>query len=135
MENFARPFVRYRLPAILWALLIFVGSSIPSRVFPTLKIFDIDKLIHVSIFFVFGILVYRSLAVPVIELSFRWSRAILAVAVVMVYGVIDEFHQSFVPGRTPDVWDATSDMVGGMLAIFIVYLHYRWKVMKDRKRA
>lgn len=125
-------FLRYRLPAILWAVLIFVGSSIPSKAFPVLKIFDFDKLIHISIFFVFGVLVYRAFAATDAEDSYRWSRAILAIGVVLIYGVIDEFHQSFVPGRSPDVWDATADTVGGILSMLVLFLYRRVKAMRRR---
>ncbi|MBI1805348.1 MAG: VanZ family protein [Ignavibacteriae bacterium] len=128
-------FVRYRLPAILWAMLIFIGSSIPAKAFPMLKIFDFDKLIHVVIFFGFGTLVYRALAPSIGNPTFSWRRAIVAILVVGAYGILDEFHQSFVPGRTPDIWDATADTIGGIVSVISIYIYYRWKSIKPQTEA
>jgi len=127
-----RTFIRYRFPAVLWAMLIFAGSSIPSKAFPVIKIFEFDKFIHLAVFFVFGFLVYRSLARTDDGVAFSWSRATLATLVVVVYGILDEFHQSFVPGRTPDVWDATADTLGGIVAVIVLFAYYRWKATKPR---
>jgi VanZ family protein len=41
--------------------------------------------------------------------------ALLAVAVSTLYGVTDEAHQSFVPGRDADPWDLVKDLGGAAL--------------------
>jgi VanZ family protein len=38
--------------------------------------------------------------------------ALLAVLLTVFYGVTDEIHQSFVPGRTPELRDLAADAVG-----------------------
>ena len=38
--------------------------------------------------------------------------AVLAVLISTVYGVTDEWHQSFVPGRVADPWDLVKDLAG-----------------------
>lgn len=43
--------------------------------------------------------------------------AFAAWAVTTLYGVSDEYHQSFVPGRTPDVLDLWADAIGAASAI------------------
>ena len=46
----------------------------------------------------------------------RGPMAVLAAVVFCVlYGVTDEYHQSFVPTRTPDVWDVVKDAVGALV--------------------
>jgi VanZ family protein len=45
----------------------------------------------------------------------RWAF-LLAV----LYGVSDEFHQSFVPGRNPDPFDIATDAAGALFALAIV---------------
>jgi VanZ family protein len=42
--------------------------------------------------------------------------AVLAVAISVLYGVTDELHQSFVPGRDADPWDLVKDLGGATLA-------------------
>jgi hypothetical protein len=46
----------------------------------------------------------------------------LGVAVAVGYGVADEWHQSFVPGRTPSAFDLGTDAVGAAVALWLVAL-------------
>lgn len=47
----------------------------------------------------------------------NWRMKLLAVLMCAGYGVTDEFHQMFVPGRTPDVMDLRNDAIGAALAM------------------
>jgi len=47
------------------------------------------------------------------------ARAISACAIASVYGVIDEWHQSFVPGRFASLTDVTLDVAGAVLGIWL----------------
>ena len=87
-----------------------------------MKIFQFDKLIHISIFFVFGLFVYRALGLGKREPMFLWYRGLLTILIVMAYGILDEYHQRFVPGRSPDLWDATADTFGGILSVTFLFL-------------
>ncbi len=44
----------------------------------------------------------------------------LGLALVVIYGLLDEFHQSFVPSRTPSIYDSGIDIAGG-LAVLIIF--------------
>ena len=61
MSPRTRHFIRHQLPAIVWALVIFTASSIPASRIPHFMFKISDKLIHASIFLVFGLFVYRAL--------------------------------------------------------------------------
>jgi VanZ family protein len=58
-------------------------------------------------------------------LAVLWARAlgerrhalILAFALTMLYALTDEFHQAFVPGRHPDLWDLVCDGFGAVLGL------------------
>ena len=115
-------FVRDQLPAILWAFLIFLLSSIPADLIPLPNIFQFDKVIHIGIFFFFGLFIYRAYNLFWTQSSFSFSRALATLLTVTIYGILDEFHQKFVPGRTPDVWDATADTTGGIFAIVLIFI-------------
>ncbi len=41
----------------------------------------------------------------------------LAWTITTMYGMTDELHQAFVPGRTPDVRDVVADATGAALAL------------------
>src|SRR5690606_15800676 len=45
----------------------------------------------------------------------RPALALLAV----LYGISDEIHQSFVPGRFPDLWDLVADSAGALLGAWL----------------
>jgi len=120
-------FFKYQFPAIAWALLIFIGSSIPAKYIPHYKIFTYDKLIHILLFLIFGLFVHRSLEPFIKKDYFSWGRAFFSIAVVILYGVLDEIHQGSVPGRTLDVWDAVADTIGGVLAAVILFVQYNIK--------
>jgi hypothetical protein len=47
------------------------------------------------------------------------ARAIGACAIASVYGVFDEWHQSFVPGRDASLTDVTFDVAGAVLGIWL----------------
>ena len=45
--------------------------------------------------------------------------ALAAVACSALYGVSDEWHQSFVPGRSPALGDVVADVAGAALAVVL----------------
>ena len=44
-----------------------------------------------------------------------WTAVLAAVAISSLYGVSDEYHQMFVPGRTFDVLDMAADAFGSVV--------------------
>jgi len=48
------------------------------------------------------------------ESRLGWQTIAAALGAAL-YGVTDEFHQAFTPGRSPDVFDVLADLVGGLL--------------------
>lgn len=116
------PFVRYQLPVILWAVLIFVSSSIPGNDFPEVDVPMADKIVHFFIFFVFCVLTHRAVKhqnrFPLLARHHLLSSVLLTVA----YGVIDEAHQIFVPIRTPSLRDLLADGLGASLYVGVIWL-------------
>jgi VanZ family protein len=92
-------------------LLIFIASSIPEL--GALPGGMSDKSGHSIGYALLGGLLLRAFADGRMA-GVTWGRAVLAAALATVYGVTDEFHQSFVPGRTPDVIDIAADAAGAM---------------------
>ena len=61
----------------------------------------------------------------------RWSAVtvatlVQAASIAVAYGVTDEWHQSFVPGRDADLWDVVADALGATLAIGAVGVLAWW---------
>ena len=43
----------------------------------------------------------------------------LALLLVVIYALLDEFHQSFVPSRTASIYDSAIDIAGGLTVLLI----------------
>ncbi len=82
-----------------------------------------DKLIHATVFGILGFFVLGAMKATVD--GYRAFQPWLAVILVTVYGVLDEFHQHFVPGRSPDIYDVMADAAGGMLGVWLFYRFIR----------
>lgn len=127
-----KDFIRFQMPVIAWALLIFWLSSIksiPSIRFPI----QLDKVAHFSIFF---ILCWFSRRAFDFQESIRWlkKQALLwAFIFSCIYGYFDEFHQRFVPGRTYDYYDMLADAIGALSFVLLFKLTERWRNQRREK--
>jgi len=119
-----RPFLRFVLPILIllvgafWAAL-FAASHLPS----TPAIVDrYDKLVHA--------MSYAALALGLASVLIAWRgyqpRFLVWVGVLVIaYGALDEYSQSLVPDRNPDLIDFAFDTAGAVLSLFLMYLAVR----------
>ncbi|MGH9682268.1 MAG: VanZ family protein [Candidatus Acidiferrales bacterium] len=80
----------------------------------------IRKCGHFTEYFILSLLILRSIRAGRHGVRLTW--AFIAIALVAGYASLDEFHQRFVPGRTPAVADVMLDTVGGAAAQVIAGL-------------
>ena len=57
------------------------------------------------------------------------AHGLAAIALTTVYGMSDEWHQSFVPGRTADITDLRADATGAILGTVACWL---WGIIRSR---
>lgn len=101
-------------PAALWAVVLFLLSSIPGSAIEGISVSDL--FIHTCVYSVLGAaLVYGRW-----KGSVGWSHGLLIAAGVL-YGASDEWHQSFVPGRYPAVSDWIADAAGIVIGYMALY--------------
>lgn len=79
--------------------------------------FVVRKLGHLSEYAVLALLVRRALAVTLAPAAGAWRVALVTLAFCAGYASMDEFHQTFVPGRTPSPGDVAIDTTGAALAL------------------
>ena len=103
--------------AVLWMGLIYGLSTLPGSAVPG----HFGSLGHYILYAALGALFL--LALP--PTSPPWRAAITAIVLASLYGVTDEFHQSFVPGRVPDVGDWLVDTAGAITAVVVIVLTRR----------
>lgn len=117
-------FIQHWVPLIGFCLLIFIQSSFPSPI----RDHDIpffDKYLHLLAYAVLGVLFYRAYAT--LRIGAKKDRiAVLSILSAGLYGVSDEIHQYFVPGRHADVMDAAVDLVGAVCGV----LCYRYFIKR-----
>ena len=107
----------YWLPVFIYCLLIYIQSSWPLPIsIPDIDF--IDKAFHFIIYFVLGALFFRAMG-NIYSESRISRRVLLAIIFSSLYGISDEIHQYFVPGRTADSYDAVADMLGSICGAFI----------------
>lgn len=119
----SKEFWLYQAPALGWAVLIFISSSISDLPTPKLGIQIQDKWAHFIVYLVLGYFLARAL---VFQKRFpKWRKYYFLFAIILgiLYGISDEFHQWFVPGRETDVYDALADSLG----VFVGVLVFRFR--------
>lgn len=110
--------IKYWLPVILWALLIFLLSSraLPEVTGTYWGDFTFKKLSHLVFYGILAVLIYRAL---VFEGMSKLKAIYFSVVFSMLYGISDEIHQSFVPGRQPHIRDIIFDTIGAGMSLLI----------------
>jgi len=95
-----------------YAALIFFLSSQSRWFFEPPDFFSSDKLYHLLEYGILGILLARLLEEYGFSSSYRKKIAWVLI-ISFLYGLSDEFHQWFVPGRYATLGDVLADSLGG----------------------
>jgi len=109
------------VPAALMMGLIFIASSTPASQIPFFGAIDllVKKGGHALGYALLGLSYFhalpRRLSVP--------YRAVMALLMAVLFSLSDEFHQSFVEGRTSALRDVLIDSGGATLALFAAALY------------
>jgi VanZ family protein len=116
------------VPVVIYMAVIFYLSSLPEPVLPANVT---DKSAHSFGYAGLAIVVTRAVAggLP------RRVTARIALTVLMMtlaYGVSDELHQMFVPGRTADIYDVQADVIGAAMGTLVCWL---WGIISFRGRS
>lgn len=102
------------LPVFVWMGVIFAVSS--SR-FGGDSAGVPDWVSHAMAYLILSLLICRALAGRFLA-PLSPGGALLATLFATAYGVSDEYHQSFVPGRDASAGDVASDLAGSALGAF-----------------
>jgi len=102
---------------ISYMLLIFLLSSVP---YPEQPGFLRNKhapiVEHIIEYSILGLLLIGSLSGT--KKNERYM-IILAVSIAILYGISDEIHQFFVPGRYCDIIDVLADSLGSVIGVMV----------------
>jgi VanZ family protein len=103
------------VPMIVVMGTIFFLSNQPGDSLSLPPIPGIDKLAHMI---AYGVLAGTVLFAHNNEQRHRRPRRVMVFTVIfcLLYGISDEFHQSFIPGRTASVYDLFADCGGAAMS-------------------
>ena len=101
------------LPAILWAAVIFIFSSMPQISVSQFFLWDfiLKKVAHISEYAILFFLLFRA----------TQKNYILSFALTIIYALSDELHQSFVQGRTAAFYDLGFDLTGANICAYTIW--------------
>ncbi len=110
------------VPVTLVMGTIFFLSHQPANDLQFYFVPGLDKLAHIVMY---GVLAATALyAVPTQRLRSNPVRVGIQVVIFcLVYGMTDEFHQSFIQGREPSLGDIAADVAGAALLV-VLWLQY-----------
>ena len=114
------------LPAIAYLGMIHAVSSVPGEDLPALV--D-DRVAHFLQYFGLGVLVYLAVA-GFDRIGRPWGVVATVVSFAALWGALDEYHQSFVPGRDSSLKDLGFDIAGATAAALVV----RWIAWRKVRR-
>lgn len=122
------------LPAVLYMAAIFMVSSVSDPGPPPGGVSD--KSLHMLSYSGLGVLLLLPLAKGMLS-RVTWRRALAAIALATLYGVSDEIHQAFVPGRSPEALDVAADAAGagiGVAAVGLLAAVRAWGILRFSSR-
>lgn len=107
------------IPLVIYWIILLSLTSIPSKSLPHFALSD--KLNHFLAYAVLAFLIYLALYFSK-RFSFNPKRIFLiTLSIVAFYGLVDEIHQIFIPGRYAELLDWVADFVGSLLGAIIAY--------------
>lgn len=113
------------IPLILYWLLIFIGTSLPSDELSTMIEIG-DKLKHFLAYFILAILLGLNLHFQDKWKSVSINYLIFTFIICTTYGVLDELHQMLVPNRSAEFYDWIADLLGSSIGVILVNYSIRF---------
>ena len=93
----------------------------------------VRKAAHMTEYFLLALSLQLPLAAYLSRLSFWKTRIFLGFFCTVLFAALDEFHQTFVPGRSGNVIDVCIDSTGALaasLCLYVIYLLHQKKLAR-----
>ncbi len=108
-----------RAAPYIWGGLILTLSSIPNLTSPYSKTGGIDKLAHFGEYLIFALLIFNK------------KQKGYIMPLILLFAVVDELHQKFIPGREVEISDLGLNFAGILCGWLI--LEEKMKIFKNKK--
>ena len=117
------------LPLALYWIIIFILTSLPGNSIPKMILGFSDKAKHLGAYLVLSFLLNFALHFQKKYKLINKYSASSTFMIIFFYGLLDEIHQIFVPGRYFEWLDFLSDLIGGLIGILLS----RWIINQNKK--
>ena len=109
----------------LYMIAIWIMSSQPDDIILDLPSSSVDRFIKEALHLVeFGILYILFVSALAVNQKLKPGLSLFAAIIASLYGIVDEFHQSFIPYRSASFIDVVKDVIGVLAVYFHVQYHY-----------
>jgi VanZ family protein len=113
-------FLKYRLPPIVWTVVILVLTLSPNSKLPeTESITFLDKLAHAGVFMIWSFLLVRYFEHHKNSALFHNPGPFLLMGLSGVFGLSIELTQLLLPFRQFEWSDLVADIIGGIAGYYI----------------
>jgi len=116
-------FITFYLPLFVWMLLIFILSSIPGSTLSKIEFPYAHPIAHSMLYGMLTYLCYRALIHHRLGRIRHSYSLVIAFLFAGLYGMSDEYHQSFVPGRMEELKDLLIDLTAAFVVLVCIALY------------
>ena len=114
--------------SLLREVLSFIYPGISQDLFNSIHFF-IRKTGHFTEYAILAMLLFRAFRSGV-GARWRWNWAIGSLLIVILYALLDEYHQTFTRHRVGSIFDSLTDTYGAVTAMILL-----WLVRRNRMKA
>lgn len=113
------------VPLVIYWVVLFIATSIPADRMPSVGVGD--KFSHFFAYLVLSALMFLAFSFQEKYKILKNYPAAMSALIASVYGIFDEFHQMFIPGRSAELLDLVADILGAIAGVILtrqVYLKF-----------
>ena len=133
MNDQRNSFSRTWLPVLLWMLFIFILSSVSGKDISDLSIPEFHKGVHFFEYSVLGGLWIRAFLLRRPGAAYL-KATLLAWVLTAIFALSDEWHQTFIPGRSGKLEDVLFDMICAVFLGILLYHYGQGKLAQKRSQ-
>lgn len=106
------------LPFILYWIILLGLTSYPADGIPVFGIGD--KFEHLFAYLVLSIFMQLTFHFQERYINLKKNHVYYTIVISVIYGILDELHQYYIPGRFCDILDLISNIIGTLIAVVLV---------------
>lgn len=130
-SHLKKMFLKYNLSTIIWAIFVLFltllpGKQMPDITFSLTELLKFDKVAHFFVFAVLVCLMSIGFAKQNTYATLHFKPVRHALLVSILYGIMIEIMQNYIPDRSFEVNDLIANTLGCGLGVFLFYVIYRF---------